>query len=155
MTVRPSSTEGPLLTFRGVIYPWQCDHMDHLNVMWYVGKFDEATWQLIALLGLPASRLRQEHRGMAAVEQHLTYHREVRAGDTISIYTEVADVRDRVLVFRHRMFEDGSGELAAETEITGVHMDLSERRATAFPDDVLERGRALASGQAKPGGSAP
>jgi acyl-CoA thioester hydrolase len=31
------------LTYRGTVYPWQCDHIGHMNVMWYVGKFDEAT----------------------------------------------------------------------------------------------------------------
>ena len=29
------------ITYRGVVYPWQCDHMGHMNVMWYAGKFDE------------------------------------------------------------------------------------------------------------------
>lgn len=29
------------ITYRGVVYPWQCDHMGHMNAMWYVGKFDE------------------------------------------------------------------------------------------------------------------
>jgi acyl-CoA thioester hydrolase len=28
------------LTTRGTVYPWRCDHMGHMNVMWYVGKFD-------------------------------------------------------------------------------------------------------------------
>ena len=32
------------VTYRGVVYPWDCDHMGHMNVMRYVGKFDEATW---------------------------------------------------------------------------------------------------------------
>jgi acyl-CoA thioester hydrolase len=26
-------------TYRGAIYPWHCDHMGHMNVMWYVGKY--------------------------------------------------------------------------------------------------------------------
>jgi acyl-CoA thioesterase FadM len=26
-------------TYRGAVYPWHCDHMGHMNVMWYVGKF--------------------------------------------------------------------------------------------------------------------
>ena len=34
----------PVITYRGTVYPWQCDHMGHMNVMWYVGKFDEASW---------------------------------------------------------------------------------------------------------------
>ena len=40
-------------TYRGVVHAWQCDHMGHMNVMWYVGKFDEATWNLFAEAGLP------------------------------------------------------------------------------------------------------
>jgi hypothetical protein len=43
------------ITYRGVVYPWQCDHMGHMNVMWYVGKFDEATWQSLSMLGLTPS----------------------------------------------------------------------------------------------------
>ena len=40
------------ITYRGVVYPWHCDHMGHMNVMWYVGKFDEATWNLFASIGI-------------------------------------------------------------------------------------------------------
>ena len=38
-------------TYRGTVYPWQCDHVGHMNIMWYVGKFDEANWNLFARLG--------------------------------------------------------------------------------------------------------
>ena len=31
------------VTYRGTVYPLHCDHMGHMNVMWYVGKFDEAS----------------------------------------------------------------------------------------------------------------
>ena len=49
---------GMIETYRGAVYPWHCDHMGHMNVMWYVGKFDEATWNLFAHLGLTAAFLR-------------------------------------------------------------------------------------------------
>ena len=55
-----------LLTYRGTVYPWQCDHIGHMNVMSYVGKFDEATWHLFAQIGLTPSYLRESGRGMAA-----------------------------------------------------------------------------------------
>jgi acyl-CoA thioester hydrolase len=45
-------------TYRGVVYPWHCDHMGHMSVMWCVGKFDEATFQLFAMLGLTPAWLR-------------------------------------------------------------------------------------------------
>ena len=57
---------GLLETCRGTVYPWQCDHMNHMNVMWYVGKFDEATWNLFSMLGMSAAWLREHGRGMAA-----------------------------------------------------------------------------------------
>jgi len=44
-----------LLTSRSVVYPWQCDHMGHMNVMWYTGEFDEATWPLLAHIGITPS----------------------------------------------------------------------------------------------------
>src|SRR5689334_23302299 len=73
------------ITYRGTVYPWHCDHMGHMNVMWYVGKFDEATWQLLSNIGLSRSRLEKEGAGMAAVEQHIEYKRELRAGDLVTI----------------------------------------------------------------------
>ncbi|HVJ11136.1 MAG TPA: acyl-CoA thioesterase, partial [Burkholderiales bacterium] len=60
-------------TYRGAVYPWHCDHMGHMNVMWYVGKFDEATWNLFALLGVTTTFLKENRRGMAAVQQNITY----------------------------------------------------------------------------------
>ena len=71
------------LTYKGAVYPWHCDHMGHMNVMWYVGKFDEATWSYFASLGLTPAKLRDNARGMAALEQNLTYKREVLPGDTL------------------------------------------------------------------------
>ena len=35
-------------TYCGTVYPWQCDHVGHMNIMWYAGKFDEANWNLFA-----------------------------------------------------------------------------------------------------------
>ena len=54
-------------TYRGAVYPWHCDHMGHMNVMWYVGKFDEATWQFFAQIGLTPEFMRRHRRGMTAV----------------------------------------------------------------------------------------
>ena len=51
---------GLLDTYRGTVYPWHCDHMNHMNVMYYVGKFDEATWNLMSHIGMSAAFLRCE-----------------------------------------------------------------------------------------------
>ena len=125
-------------TYRGVVYPWQCDHMGHMNVMWYVGKFDEATWNLMAGIGLTGEYLRANGRGMAAVEQQISYKRELLAGATLIITSEILEMRDKAIRFRHVM-RDGDGDVAAESIITGVHIDTGRRKACAFERVVRER----------------
>ena len=106
------------ITYQGAVYPWHCDHMGHMNVMWYVGKFDEATWQLFARLGLTPGFLRDRQRGMAAVEQHIEYQRELMAGDTVTVRSRVTEIRDKVLRFSHVMTDSVTGEIAATTTLT-------------------------------------
>jgi acyl-CoA thioester hydrolase len=125
-----------LLTYRGVVYPWHCDHMGHMNVMWYAGKFDEATWQLFAAVGLTPAWLRAHDRGMAAVEQHLRYRRELMPGDLVSVRTRVLAVQDKSLRFEHEMRDDARGDVVATSELVAVHLDTVARRATAFGDAV-------------------
>ena len=136
--------EAPI-TYRGTVYPWQCDHMGHMNVMWYVGKFDEATWQLFHSLGLHPSRLSKDGAGMAAVEQHIEYKRELHAGDVVTIRSAVLEVKEKSLRFAHEITNDETGELAARTVLLAVYFDTSLRKARAFPSDISERAELMIS----------
>src|SRR5215469_16460892 len=128
----------PIVTYRGTVYPWHCDHMGHMNVMWYVGKFDEATWQLFASIGLSPARLRDERIGMVAVDQHLEYKRELLAGDVLTIRSSIREIREKVVVFVHEMFDQSANQLAARTVLTGVCIDTTTRKARPIPADVRE-----------------
>jgi acyl-CoA thioester hydrolase len=136
-------TEDPFrqftVTYRGTVYPWQCDHMGHMNVMWYTAKFDEASWQLLAMLGLTRSRFRQDGTGMAAVEQHLEYTRELHAGDVVTIRSAVRRVDDKAITAVHELLNDDTGEIAAIMTLVGVHLDALARKARPLPSDVRAR----------------
>jgi acyl-CoA thioester hydrolase len=136
----------PLVTYRGAVYPSQCDHMGHMNVAWYVSKFDEATWQLFATIGLTRARLRDEKLGMAGVEQHIEYERELFAGDVVTVTSTILEVRDKVLRFAHEMRNDATGEIAAKTVLVAVHLDATARRAKPLPEDVRDRARSMVGG---------
>jgi acyl-CoA thioester hydrolase len=135
-------TELPI-TYRGLVYPWHCDHMDHMNVMWYVGKFDEATWNLFALFGVTPSWLREQNRGMFAVQQNITYKRELRAGDIVSVRSGVLEIREKVVRFFHEMTNEGTGEVSAVTVLTGVHIDSQTRKSCPLPEEILSRIRSM------------
>ena len=131
------------ITYRGVVYPWQCDHMNHMNVMWYVGKFDEATWNLLALFGMTPSSLKEMGVGMVAVKQEIAYKREVLAGETVTIRSGILEVRAKSVRFFHEMTNNESGEVAAVTVLTGVQIDAGTRKSCPFQEDVLVRGRSM------------
>jgi acyl-CoA thioester hydrolase len=132
-----------LLTYKGTVYPWHCDEMGHMNVMWYVGKFDEGTRHFFHALGLTPAFLRENKRGMAAVEQTIQYKRELLAGDIVAVYSVLNEIRDRVIRFTHEMRKTDTDEVAAITILTAVHLDKAARRACAFPQSVREHGAAL------------
>ena len=56
-------------------------------------------------------------------------------------------VRERVIRFRHEIIHDESDEVAAISELTGVHIDQATRKVCAFPGEILERLRRLADSE--------
>jgi acyl-CoA thioester hydrolase len=109
-----------------------------MNIMWYAGKFDEANWNLFARLGLTPSYLRASGRGMAAVQQNISYNRELLAGDIVEIRSVLLELRERSIRFRHEMTNVETGEIAAMCEITGVHMDRQARKSVPFAEAIRE-----------------
>ena len=129
-------------TYRGTVYPWHCDHMGHMNVMWYVGKFDEAVWNLFLEIGLTPSYLRSQDRGMAALKQSLEYIRELRPGDVVHVRSSVIGLGEKVLTVRQTMTHAEEGGVAATMEAVAAHLDTRLRKAMAFPQPVIEAIRA-------------
>ena len=132
-----------IITYRGVVYPWHCDHVGHMNVMWYVGKFDEASWNLMAAIGITPAYLRDEMRGMVSVEHRVIYKRELLAGDIVEVRSYIREVREKAILLTHEMFHGATGELAASAEITGVHIDRSLRKACRLTAEIRAAASAL------------
>ena len=133
-------------TYRGTVYPWQCDHIGHMNLMWYVGKFDDANWNMFARLGLTPSYLRQSGRGMAGVQQNISYKRELFAGDIIEVTSKLLELRDKSIRFLHEMRNAETGEIAATCEITAVHLDRQAHKSAPFEEAI----RAIAASHLSP-----
>jgi len=114
-----------------------------MNVMWYTGKFDEATWHLFGQIGLTPSYLRDRKRGMAGLQQDTSYKRELFAGDLVIIRSQILEMREKVIHFHHEMFNADTGEIAATTTLTAVHLNRDTRKSCPFPADILDRGRQM------------
>ncbi|HEY4096190.1 MAG TPA: thioesterase family protein [Baekduia sp.] len=119
--------------YRGVVYPWQCDHVGHMNIMWYVSKFDEANWSFFARLGITPGYVRDSGCGVAGVQQNLSYRREMFPGDLVEITTRMVELRERSARFLHEMRDAVTGETTATCEMTAAHLDRRTRKATPWP----------------------
>src|SRR5262245_31815319 len=131
------------LTYRGIVYPWHCDHMGHMNVMWYVGKFDEATWQLCNLFGATSDYMKKENRGMVAAEQRIVYKKELLAGNLVRCQSGIIEVKEKLIKFFHEMVNEETNEVAAITWLTGVHIDAQLRKACPMPEEFRKKAAEL------------
>ena len=120
-----------LMTYRGVVYAGYLDHMGHMNVQYYVHLFDQATWVLFDYAGLSTSYFVETGTGMAALEQHLVYKREVFAGTVVTIDSQVLAITEKTVRFLHTM-RDNKG-VVATSEILGTHFDRTAHQAIPFP----------------------
>ena len=133
----------PIETYRGFVYPWVVDHVGHMNVQFYTARFDEATWQFLAQLGLTPSFLKRNQRGAVAVDQHTQYKREVLAGSLLHVTTELLALGRTSIRFVHRMYDSETDEEVATTELVGVYFDTAIRASTPLPASVHRRAGTL------------
>jgi len=133
----------PVVTYKGIVYPWHCDHMGHMNVMWYVGKFDEATWGLAGMWGVTNAYMKQNNKGMVAGEQRIIYKRELLAGALVSVRSGVIEVSEKKIKFFHEMLNEETGEVAAITFLTGIHIDTILRKACPLPEAFTEKAKEM------------
>ena len=131
----------PIETHRGMVHPSECDLMGHMNVQFYMTRFSDAGAQLSSLLGITLAYMEETGAGLAALEQHIFYEREMRAGDATVVVSCVTGVEDKILRYRHWLKDANTGKVAAHMDIVVIHFDRKKRRASALPDFVRENAR--------------
>lgn len=122
-----------ILTYKGVIYPWHCDFNNHMNVQFYTGRFDEATWHFFSQVGITKDSLQQSNKALVAAEQHFMYYKEVFSGDLIEIHSTLDELKSKAITFTHKMIHSESKEKLAEAKMVGVCIDKTNRKPVEFP----------------------
>ena len=123
-------------TFRGVVYPWQCDILDHMNVQFYMEKFDQAAWGFFGILGISPDYFFLEERGIVALEQKIRYYKELTSGDLVYIQSELQKIGNSSVGFRHLMYNAISNDVVAEMEVVAVQIDTRRRESCPFSAEV-------------------
>jgi acyl-CoA thioester hydrolase len=125
--------------FRGVVYPWHCDHLGHMNVMNYTGMFDQAAFHYQHALGLDFKAMAETGETTVDAQHTVRFLHEQLAGSLIVIDGALTKIGTKSFTCTYRMRNVETGDLAATSEIVSVHFDLHSRRSTELPEPL--RGR--------------
>ena len=129
----------PFDRYRDTVRPEWIDHNHHMNMGFYLVVFDLATDEFLAWAGLDAAHRRSAGVTTFCLEAHVTYHREVRAGDPLRFATRLLAHDAKRLHYVHEMRHAGAGYLAATNELLSLHVSGATRRAAPMAPAVLAR----------------
>lgn len=138
MTFQNDILQSGDISFRGVIFPWDCDAMGHLNSKNYLGMFDQAAWHVFLALGYePRNR---DRIGLADVSQQLTFRRELIAGQLIYIRSYLERMGTKSVTTRHEMYDAETRDCVSVLSCTVAFFDLASRRAMEIPSSIRAAG---------------
>ena len=126
-----------LTTYIGAVLTYECDSNHHMNVMYYINKFELANRNLIGSLGMK-EYMTENNLGMAVVEQHINYRKEVFEDDLLFVESELLSIADKTIKTHHCLYEKLSGRLSAEIKIVSLMFDMSKRKAVSIPNVLRE-----------------
>ena len=115
---------------------WECDSNRHMNVMYYVNKFEHAGHNTNPELGL--GEYNSDELGMVVLEQVLNYHKELFEDDLIYIESSLLDISRKAFTVLHEMYNGYTKELSSTMSVVCVLFDKANRRALPFPTDKRE-----------------
>ena len=125
-----------LETYRGVVFPWHCDHFGHMNVRWYGGFFDDAAFQIWILLGHGMKRMEAEGFHTVIARSAIEYKREIGPGDLFLIETGFVKCGTKSCTHLQRMTNADTGALHATQETVEVFFDAATRAAIEIPGQI-------------------
>jgi acyl-CoA thioesterase FadM len=114
-------------TYRGTVYRWELDNVDHFTVGFYFQRFADATLGLLESLELGPPYMARTGRGAVPVDAYVRYLRELRVGDLLHVESGVIAVEGCDVVTGHRLFDSDPGEVCATVELRTRHVELAGR----------------------------
>jgi len=118
--------------YRGGVLIQECDAFGHMNIAYYVGRFDDAAHELLHRVA-PGARWRTQ----AVATRYLT---ELRAGDPVAIASGIIAVDAATLTIGHRA-TDGAGGKATTIAEQVLALDAPDGEAWAGLRDSVNAAR--------------
>ena len=116
-----------LETYRGTVYRWEVDNVDHFTVAFYFVRLEDATDAVLHAVGLDTEALAASEGACVSVECYVRYLRELRVGDILHIRTGIVGVEDEGLRLVHEVIDSGDGTICTTIEEGVALVDRKSR----------------------------
>ena len=131
---------GAMTTYRAVVDPAHCDFLGHMNVSRYFAACSDGVFAIQCAMGLDRADMSHGRRlSFAVVHAESDFRAEIVSGEAIHLETEIVDIGQKSMTFRHRLKRSCDDALAFETVFKCVMLSLESRAAHPIPDDVRQR----------------
>lgn len=121
----------------GKVLPEWIDLNGHMNVAYYVLAFDLGVDGLWQELGITSHYVETSKCSTFAVECHITYQMELREDEPFVVTSQILAYDDKRIHQFQRMYHGEANYLVATAEWMNLHVDLTSRRVTPWPDSIL------------------
>ena len=119
------------------------DYNGHFNMAYYNVLFDRAGDEAFEAIGLGADYVKRTNCSFFTLEAHVTYLRELNASDTVTVEIQFLDYDTKRIHYFEQMRHAVDGWIACTTELIVIHVDMSARKSSPFPPDVLANIKAM------------
>jgi acyl-CoA thioester hydrolase len=119
-------------TYRGIAFPWLCDHQGHLTTSQYLLMFDIAAYHLMDRLqgGIGDA----PDLGWADVRHEIDYKSEVAVGALVLVRSGVVRLGRTSITHRHVMTSTDGATVHAMLQAVTVRFDRAARSAAPLPE---------------------
>jgi len=126
--------------YKGMVHPWLCDVMGHMNVRHYMGMFNDATYQLLAeATGWHHGAEEWQGKGWADVSHQIEYLAELYAGTLIEIEGGITHIGNSSFTSHYLMTNKVTREQAATLAAKTVYFNLDARCSIPLTELIKQK----------------
>ena len=130
----------PTLTYKGAVMTWECDSNGHMNVMYYINKYENAGRNFDLDLGLAKLlQNKKETVGIVVVEQTIQYFKEAFEDDILYVMSELNGVGNKSITMTHKMYNGYTDEHIGTMSLVCVLFDKINRVGLTIPSEIKEQ----------------
>lgn len=113
------------------------DYNGHFNMAYYNVLFDRAGDEAFGSIGLGPEYVKATSCSFFTLEAHVSYLRELHAGDGVIVTTQFLAHDHKRVHYVQQMFHAGENYLACVTENMIMHVDMTAKKSSNFPQNIL------------------